>query len=342
MIVDAQFLREEFVPQEVVHRDAEVNHLSNVLDPIMRDERTDPALLTGPSGAGKTCIARFIVKRLRQEHLDVEHQYVNCWQDFSRFKALYRILEGVGKTVDIHRQSTPRDELVERLREYDGPPCVVIFDEVDQLEDKSVLYDVHTEPKYSLILIANRETDFFADMDERIVSRLRACERIQFDRYDLDELVAILEARAERGLAENAVGEPKLQRIADAAAGDARVALSILRNAARRADREHIDRLTDDLIEAAIPEAKAELRQKDINALTPDQRILFDIINEHGEVVPSELYNAYRARVSDPKSDRMVRNYLHKLQRYNLIDVEGTSRDRVYRRVRRKESEAAK
>ncbi|OIB57307.1 hypothetical protein BBD46_02115 [Natrialba sp. SSL1] len=58
MITDARVLQPEFIPREVQHRDAEVNYLSNVLNPITNGGRADPALLHGPSGVGKTCIAQ--------------------------------------------------------------------------------------------------------------------------------------------------------------------------------------------------------------------------------------------------------------------------------------------
>ncbi len=57
MIRDARVLRAGFVPREVEHRDAEVNHLSSVLEPITNGEPADTAIVTGPSGAGKTCIS---------------------------------------------------------------------------------------------------------------------------------------------------------------------------------------------------------------------------------------------------------------------------------------------
>lgn len=331
MIRDARVLRSEFVPPEVVHRDAEVNHLASVLEPITHGEPSDPVLLTGSSGVGKTCLARFVTDQLQQETLDVTVQYVNCWQAYSQFRTIYHILDGLGKTLNIHRQSTPRDELVDRLREYDGSHCVVILDEIDQLEDKSILYDLHELPQFSPMLIANREKDLFADLDERLVSRYRGCERVQFDRYSLEELVGILRARADRGLTADAVDRDVLERIADAAAGDARLAISILRSAARTAHHEQLARITLEIVEDAIPNAQSEMKRKNLDTLTPHQRALYEIIDENGEVIPSALYEAYRDRVENPKSDRTVRTYLTKMDRYGLIDAEGTSRDRVYR-----------
>lgn len=143
MITNARVLQPEFVPNDVKHRPAEVSHLADTLRPITNNNRPEPSFLYGPSGAGKTCIARYTVSQLREAVVEVNTQYVNCWENHTRFKTLYRILEGVGDTYDVHRRSTPTDELLERLRDYDGPHYVVILDEVDQLQDKELLYDLY-------------------------------------------------------------------------------------------------------------------------------------------------------------------------------------------------------
>lgn len=180
MITDARVLQPEFVPNDVKHRSAEVSHLSDTLRPIVDGERATNSLLYGPSGAGKTCIAQFTIEQLRENVVDLNYQYVNCWEDHTRFKTLYRLLDGIESTFDIHRQSTPKDELLERLRAYDGPPYVVILDEVDQLQDKSLLYDLYRMRDLKMVLIANREEDVFSTLDGRLNSRLESCARIRF------------------------------------------------------------------------------------------------------------------------------------------------------------------
>ncbi|WP_254538397.1 Cdc6/Cdc18 family protein [Halomarina litorea] len=333
MITDARVLRADFVPRDVEYRDSEVDALTAVLEPLVDGDPSAPAILLGPSGAGKTCISQYTLEQLRQAVLDIDVQYVNCWQNYSEYRVLYRLLEGLGKTVDIHRQSTPHDELLERLRQYDGPPCVVILDEADQLEDKRMLYHLHSLPKFTLVLVANEESEIFSGADDRVTSRFVGAERIQFYRYTVPELIAIMEARVRWGLEREAVGDETLRTVADVAAGDARAALNILRNAARHAQQKGVERITPDLLEAAIPDARHEVRRKNVDTLTPHQRALFELVDERGEVAPSDLYREYRERVDSPKADRTVRNYLQKLARYNLIRIERTSRDRRYCRV---------
>jgi orc1/cdc6 family replication initiation protein len=331
MIRDARVLDPEFVPREVVHRNAELNALSNSLDPVTDGEAAETALLFGPSGTGKTCLARYTVSQLRETVIDLNTQYVNCWQNYSRYRVLYRILEGLDRTIDIHRQSTPTDVLLERVREYDGPPYVVILDEVDQLDDTKVLYDLYRTRGLSMLLVANREEDLFAHLDDRLVSRLHGSRRIRFEKYGIDELTAILKARVERGLTEDAVSEADLRYIADAAAGDARIAITTLRTAAREADRRGSNAIPGDLIRDSVPEARQEIQRKNLDQLKPHQKVLYEIVEEHGEIDPGQLYRLYQERVTNPKSNRTVRTYLNKLATYDLIEAEGENRGRMYR-----------
>lgn len=330
MITDARVLQDEFLPPEIEHRNSETNELARALDPIESGESAETAFLFGPSGAGKTCIARFTVDRLRERVLDVRYEYINCWQNYSYFGVLEAILEGIGQTVDIHRQSTPRDELVKRIQEYDKRQYIVILDEVDQLEDKSVLYDLYTNRNISMILIANREEALFPQLDERLQSRLHSSRRIQFDRYDLSELVSILEGRVQWGLHEEAIEQEQLKLIADEAAGDARKAIGILRNSARTAQQEGLGEIATEIIRDSIPDATTELRQKNRGKLTPDQQLLLEIIEEHAGISPGELYDRYEKEVDTPKSDRTIRNYLSKMRHYNLVEAEGEKRARAY------------
>jgi orc1/cdc6 family replication initiation protein len=333
MITDARVLQPEFIPGEVKHRSAEVSHLSDTLRPITQGEPASPSFLYGPSGAGKTCIARHTVEQLRETVVDIDVQYVNCWEDYTRFKTLYRILDGVESTIDIHRQSTPKDELLERLRQHSGPPYVVVLDEVDQLEDKSLLYDLYRMQNLTMILIANREEDVFSRLDDRLNSRLQSCARIRFSQYNLDELTTILEDRVQWGLTDSVISKAQLEAIADAAAGDARVAIGILRNATRVAQQQGTQGVTDAAIEEAVPEAKSEVRQKATDKLTKHQRVLYSIIVESGEINSGSLYERYCESVSEPKTRRMVRNYLSKLEQYNLIQGSGKTKARTYSSV---------
>lgn len=293
MITDARVLQPEFVPGDVKHRDAEVSHLSDTLRPIITGDRAESSFLYGPSGTGKTCIAQYTVEQLREQVVEIDTQYVNCWEDYTRFKTLYRILDGISSTVDIHRTSTPKDELLERLRSSIDGPYIVILDEVDQLEDKSLLYDLYRIPNLAMILIANREEDVFAYLDDRLNSRLSSCARIRFGRYPPSGLTAILEDRVRWGLADGILDQEGIELIAGKAAGDARRAIGILRNAVQAASYDNLGEIPHSLIEESVSETKSEIQQKTIDKLTDDQRVIYEIFTEEEEIDPATLYDLY-------------------------------------------------
>ncbi|WP_290817972.1 Cdc6/Cdc18 family protein [Halovivax sp.] len=332
MIVDDRVLCEDFVPSEVVHRHDEVNLLSEALEPLLSGGRPEPAFLFGPTGVGKTCIARYTLDRLGEQLPSARVAYLNCWQEYTRFRVLYGLLEAIDRSFDVHR-STPKDELFGRLRAADDAPLVAILDEVDQLEETAALYDLHRLPHVSPVLIANREEELFASFDDRVRSRLRAGVRVQFDRYGTDELVAILDERARQGLEPGAVDEEGLRTIAEAAAGDARVAIGILRSAARRAQTRGREELSGELLAEAIPDARTAIRRKTVESLLDHQRVLYDLVDEAGEIAPGELYERYEAYVDEPKTRRTLRNYLTKMVHYDLIEAVGEKRGRTYRIV---------
>lgn len=331
MIEDSRVLQEEFIPDEVEHRHEEVNRLSDALEPCLHGDSAENAMLFGDTGTGKTCIARFTLDKLKEASPEVSYNYVNCWQDYNRFRVLYRLLEGKGQAVDIRRRSTPKDELLERLRDDADTPYIVILDEVDQLQDTKVLYDLYTIPYISMVLIANRETELFHYLGDRVASRLKGSVRIKFDAYTVRELVSILDSRVQWGLTPGVISHNELELIADLAAGDARIAIGILRSAAHIADREGHDEITTEVIKAAVPEARDEVDQRTIEKLNEHQRILYEIIQDREEVDPQPLYQTYQDRVEDPVTNRTIRKYLSKMDQYDLINAVGEGCGRVYR-----------
>ncbi len=115
-------------------------------------------------------------------------------------------------------------------------------------------------------------------VDDRLVSRLRSSEHVRMDKYHDKQLYDILSARAKWGLDEDVITDDQLYRIADAAAGDARLAIGILRTAAGKADSENHERITDDILLDAAEDARAQIKQKSLDSLTPHQRVVYEVI----------------------------------------------------------------
>lgn len=335
IIENPAVLQPRFVPKDVPHRDSEVNALTSVLRLVLANREAPPCLVTGTTGVGKTSISRYVLRKLKDEGGNVETAYVNCWSHYNPADALYAILQDVGVGADLHRQSTAQSVALERLRAY-SDPVVIILDEVDQLDDKGLLYDLYESSQVSQILITQSEESLFAPIDSRLQSRLTGAKRIEFERYTLTELADILQARVDAGLASPAIGRTEIEMIADLAAGDARLGIEILRVAAQNAEQEGRHKIGTDDIRDSESHARQEIKRRNLDSLRPIQRTLYTVVHkltaesEEDFVRPDSLYREYRAQVSDPKTDRTVRRHLRKLGHYNLIEIEGTSRDRVY------------
>jgi len=282
----------------------------SVLEPITNGEPADTAIVTGPSGTGKTCISNSSRNDFREEVLDVEAIYVNCWRNYTRFRTLYQILDDLGATIDIHRQSTPHDELVDRLQQHDGPRTVVILDEVDQLEDPSVIYDLHSLPQFALICIANKEEELFSRVDDRLVSRLRSSEHVRMDKYHDEQLYDILSARTKWGSTRTSSPmTSSTESPTPPPATPASQSASSERPPARLVVRTTSASPT--IFFWTPPRMPgAQIKQKSLDSLTPHQRVVYDIVREHGPIGPSEIHERYSEDVDDPRTKRTIRTYL--------------------------------
>ena len=329
IIHDLSPLTEEFVPEELPHREKHRVEIEQTLEPLLKGYRPQPLLLHGPSGTGKTSLATDIAEELAAGSTNLKTCYVNCWIDYSRFRALYSVVQQIDSPLLIHRKGTPTDELIERFeRVLRQSRCIVILDEVDQLRDKDTLYMLARQ-QVGLIFIADAP-DALLDASMRTRSRLGTARRIAFKAYSVDELVSILHERARLSLQLDAVPEAQLRAIAQSAAGDARRAIETLRLAATKAEREGHKELAASDIQRAIPEARKLSDQRGISKLNSHQRVLYSIVQEFKEVSSADLYRHYYDQVAEPVRVRTLRNYLQKLSFAGFIRASGTGRWRVY------------
>ncbi|MDZ5812408.1 Cdc6/Cdc18 family protein [Halorubrum sp. AD140] len=332
MIRDGTVFEDDHLPSVIVGRNRHMNEVTDALAPIEDGFRAENCFLFGPSGVGKTTVARAAVRELRQEVLDVPHAYVNCWQDYTRKAVLEQLSRDlIGSAVS---RSASTGRLIEHVQHELNGPGVVILDEVDQLRETEVLYDLHEIRGLSWIGIANREVDLFADLDDRITSRISVAYRVRFDSYREGTITEILTRRAREGLGPGAVDENVLARIARLTKGDARRAIAALRVGARMASREGLSAIPMRLVDDAVASAKREVRQKTISKLNTHQRALYEALAEEDGLIQKELYARYREIHDDPVTLRYLRaNHLPKLEHYNLVDVEQHSGSKRYRLV---------
>ena len=71
--------------------------------------------------------------------------------------------------------------------------------------------------------------------------------------------------------------------------GDVRVALEDHRLADRQRERVRAEQVTDAVIADAVSKAKTEVRQRSVESLTDDQRVVYEFVTEHKPVAAPDL-----------------------------------------------------
>jgi Cdc6-like AAA superfamily ATPase len=336
MIEDGRVFRDDHLPRELQHREGAVRELSGALEPAIRERPADDVLVSGPSGVGKTVLARHTLQRL-QQHVGVPHAHIRCLGE-TRGSIFREALRQHPQGRDLPR-TTPVDDVLAELRSVLDRPFVVILDEADDLPRSKVLEDACRVFGLSMIAISHDQEQWLAPISDRV--RRSIATKIQLDRFGVDELADILERRADIGLRSGVVSREQLQRIADEVAGVARAGIQSLRAAAELArEREHGE-IRDVDVDDSFERARRRIREANLRSLPWHHQVLYALVHEAGTIGAGELHDRYD-QVSEqlyedspktPIGKRSRRNKLSKLRDYGLVLDEGKRQNRKYRVV---------
>lgn len=328
MIQNGRALRQEHVPRELVHRDGEIDALTAALGGG-RSNMFEDVIITGPSGAGKTSTTRYVLRKLEEARLDVETGFVDCISANSSTGALAGLVRASDRSAPLDPRANARSVLIDRLREMDGE-FVAVLDEADVLEDKQIIQALYSIPSVTTALISVNYDDLLINCDNRIQKRIRTFGHVEFSSYGDAQLADILAKRADVGLVLGSISDDAIWYIADQAAGDARLAIAILRRAAKQCSDLRRDVITSAVVDDVEEPARNEIATRYVEKLSTHQRILYELIRQEGPIQAGELYDAYRERATDPKADRTLRSYLNSMQREGLVEKQGGGRYTEY------------
>ncbi|MBI4154156.1 orc1/cdc6 family replication initiation protein [Candidatus Woesearchaeota archaeon] len=299
VIKNLDVLAEDFVPSRLGHRDGQMKSIRDNLNPLLDDKSGRPSFIYGLPGTGKTCTSKHVAGELAEE--GISHVYINCWESPSRFKIMYNLLRALGELA-IHTKGTPTHELLDMLKKkLQNRQLVVILDEVDQIEDDKILYDLLTMKNITLILITNHQEALY-DADPRVRSRLSAAGYIEFPRYANSEISEILHERAEWGLVPGSIKKSQVEKISENARGDCRIAIQMLRVAAEEAEAQGVP-ITDSHLKRAMPLAAMQKTASTVKSLNDHQSILYNIIYTSPGITPSGLQYAYIKECTSKKME---------------------------------------
>ncbi|AUX10549.1 cell division control protein 6 [Halalkaliarchaeum desulfuricum] len=337
IFADESVLVEEYTPDELPEREAELTELGAALSPGLGTGRPHDVFLQGKTGQGKTAAARFILDEFEAEaadkDVDLTTIFHTCAGQTSSYQVVCNLVEQqTGENPNGHPKRTVFDHFYDLLNDIGGT-IVLVLDEVDAIgQNDLLLYElsrakdndhIADDVDVSVIGISN-DGNFLAELSPKVKDSFRE-RRVMFDAYDAEQLRSILERRVEKAFVDDAVDESAIALCAGYAANDqgsARQAIDYLYEAGEIALRQGDTRVTDEHAEQA--EAKVDRRSvmRSIEELTLQDHlalVALVVLEAHGETPARtrRVYATYRnvcaeIDANDISLDR-VRDHLKEL-----------------------------
>ncbi len=327
---DEAVLYPEFLPEVLPHREDEIHAVADCLKPLMKKSRPLPVFMHGPPGVGKTAVARFILKEIKED--GISGVYVNCWQHNSRHAILTQVSYGLGAFAP--RRGTSTDEIYGKFLEglkKTSRGVVIVLDEIDRIlseESSSVLYDILRNPEnqfVGVILISN-DPYVLRKVDDRTRSSLN-CEEVEFASYTPKELEDILRERAAIAFLPGAVGSgvlPALAHFAHANGGDVRIGIENLLRAGRLAENTGTGKLTMAEVKKVVSRAPASRFGEKLKSLDPPNKQLLLLVGDAEGILSGQLLKKLNS--TSPVAPRTFRKYVSELERLGLIKTKVTGK----------------
>ena len=261
-----EVLRPDYVPNELPHREEQIQHIGGILVPVLKGSRSSNIFIYGQTGTGKTAVVKFILDKLTKKSREIEAPimacYINCRLTGTDYRVFSRLCEAVNIEVPFTGLAT--NEVFDRFKiavDYKKLLLIVVLDEIDFLVKErgdDLLYNltrINETLKLSRLSIIGISNDlqFKEHLDPRVLSSLSE-EEVVFRPYSAIELSDILQARSTIGFLENVLAKGALNLCAALAAaehGDARRALDLLRVAGELAEREGAIKVSEEYVRIA-------------------------------------------------------------------------------------------
>ena len=332
-------LQSNYVPEEILHREDEINQIANILAPSLRNEKPSNIFIYGKTGTGKTLSVKYTTENIKkvadEREIPIVIMYVNCKLKKvadTEYRIMAHLCRELGKTIP--PTGLPTDEIYRVFFETidkEKKTIILILDELDQLVRKAgdeILYNftrINSDLKNAQISLIGISNDMlFADsLDPRIKSSLSE-EEILFAPYNAIQLQQILRKRADLAFKESIILDGVIEKCSAYAArdhGDARRALELLRVAGELAERENSTTLTIDFIDKAEEKIEKD-KVIDIVDAQPKQFqiVLYSVLSIYNPKNSSALYTG---DVYDNYKKLCVRANLRPLTQRRVSDILG-------------------
>lgn len=263
----------EYVPPELPTRHDEITRLARNFRSLLGREGSFSVnvAIVGKAGVGKTALCKYTMKRFEEaanrRGYNVKFLYYNCHSFRSKTAIIRNILS---EHFRIQSRGFSDEEilemLVKRLTKEDIR-LIIALDEASMLKSDEILSIFHageyfgSEQSMISTIIITRPVEWRSLLNVPLSGHIH--DQMDISGYNRDQLLEILEYRAQMALVPTSYNEDTLNLIADicASSQNARHGLEILYRAGKIADLKGDTFIRPDYIRAAKADVYPELRK---------------------------------------------------------------------------------
>lgn len=351
-------LQSNYQPDQILHRDEQIEQLANILAPSLRSEKPSNVFIYGKTGTGKTLTAKYTTSQMIQvaksKQLPIKVIYMNCKLKKladTEYRLVAQLLREYGK--EVPATGLPTDEVYDvfyRTIDKEKHNLILILDEIDQLIGKAgdeLLYNLtrsNAELKNAQITLIGISNDlmFTEQLDPRVKSSLSE-EELIFPPYNAEQICSILKQRSKEAFTQGTLEDGILEKCAAFAArehGDARRALELLRVAGEVAERENQEVVKIEHLDKAEDKIERD-RILDIVSTQPKQFqvALYSILHACKDNTPGvftgEIYVLYEKLCAQtalrPLTQRRISDIIAELDMLGIVNAKVVSKGRYGR-----------
>jgi len=319
LFLNPDALDPDFIPKLIPHRENETHYIADVMKPLFQKRSGRNLFITGKPGIGKTVAIKHIFKELESKTDEVIPFYINCWKKNTMYKIVLELCEQLGyKWVQNRKADELWQEVVKLINKRSAVFC---FDEVDKLDDVSILYSVCDDIYRKVILIVTNDRSWISSLDSRIRSRLIP-ESLEFRPYNYNETKNILEQRRDYAFVRNIWSEDAFNLVVEHAHKfqDIRTGLFLMRESANFAEMASSRKVLGEHTSKAISKISDFKIRSEVN-LEDEEKAILSIIKENSGRPATDIYDVYKS--SYDKSYRTFQRKISDMEKAGLISVKG-------------------